>query len=221
MKIWNRIRLWLAKEDILEYQKSILNTHYGEVETMYQDIRKWRHNYRNHIQLMKSYVNAGDMEAIKRYLEELEEELHAIAPVIRTGNTMTDAIVNSKISLAKSHDIRVDFDGNVASTLSIKDIDLATILGNLFDNAIEANLQLPPEERYLRLYMDMKGKKLYISFTNVTAQKKLVKWGNRFASTKGQSRGLGLISIDEIIERYDGYLTRNSEDGAFTTEILI
>ena len=113
MKIWNRIRLWLAKEDILEYQKSILNTHYGEVETMYQDIRKWRHNYRNHIQLMKSHVNAGDMEAIKRYLEELEEELHAIAPVIRTGNKMTDAIVNSKISLAKSHDIRVDFDGIV------------------------------------------------------------------------------------------------------------
>ena len=31
----------------------------------------------------------------------------------------------------------------------------------------------------------------------------------------------GLVRIDDIVERYGGYLSRNSEDGAFTTEILL
>ncbi|MDO4778860.1 MAG: GHKL domain-containing protein [Tissierellia bacterium] len=221
MNIIKKIKMKFAKENVLEYQKSILNTHFEEVENMYQDIRKWRHNYRNHIQILRSYVESDDMESIKKYLNELEEDLHAIAPVIRTGNKMTDAIVNSKVSLARNQNIKVVLDVNVSSVLDIKEIDLATIIGNLFDNAIEASLELPEEKRYIRLYMDMKGKRLYISFTNFTAGKKQRKIGSIFKSTKGKNRGLGLISIDAIIDKYDGYISRNSEDGAFTTEILL
>ena len=221
MKLFRKIKMMFLKEDVLEYQKNLLNTHYSEVENMYQDIRKWRHNYRNHLQVLKSYVESGDLPAIKKYLTELEEDLHSTSPVIRTGNKMTDAIVNSKVSLARSHQIAVILDVNVSSVLGIKEIDLATIIGNLFDNAIEASLTLPEKERMIRLYMDMKGKKPYISFTNLTAQKKQPRFGGLFVSSKGSGRGLGLISIDAIIEKYNGYLSRNSEDGAFTTEILI
>lgn len=221
MNIIKKIKMKFAKENVLEYQKSILNTHFEEVENMYQDIRKWRHNYRNRIQILRSYVESDDMESIKKYLNELEDDLHAIAPVIRTGNKMTDAIVNSKVSLARNQNIKVVLDVNVSSVLDIKEIDLATIIGNLFDNAIEASLELPEEKRYIRLYMDMKGKRLYISFTNFTSRKKQRKIGSIFKSTKGKNRGLGLISIDAIIDKYDGYISRNSEDGAFTTEILL
>ena len=73
----------------------------------------------------------------------------------------------------------------------------------------------------IRIYMDMKNTQLYISFTNLTSTGKLAKTGGLFASTRGRDHGLGLIRIDNIIERLDGYLSRNSEDGAFTTEILI
>ena len=47
------------------------------------------------------------------------------------------------------------------------------------------------------------------------------KEGNLFKSTKGEGHGCGLIRIDDIVKRLDGYINRNSEDGAFTTEILI
>ena len=47
------------------------------------------------------------------------------------------------------------------------------MIGNLFDNAIEASLKLPPDQRMIRIYMDMKNTQLYISFTNLTAEKKL------------------------------------------------
>ena len=95
------------------------------------------------------------------------------------------------------------------------------IIGNLFDNAIEACLALPEDKRLIRIYMDMKQTQLYISFTNFTATKKQKKVNGRFRSTKGEGHGFGLVRMDTIIERLDGYISRNSEDGAFTTEILI
>ena len=86
---------------------------------------------------------------------------------------------------------------------------------------VEASLALPPQERLIRVYMDMKGTQLYISFTNFTAGKTLEKVGGLFRTTKGEGHGFGLVRIDAIVERLEGYISRNSEDGAFTTEILL
>ena len=203
------------------YQNELLQTHYEEVENMYRQIRGWRHDYRNHIQMMKSYAAMGDLDAIRAYLDELDEDLATVDTVIKTGNKMTDAILNSKISLAKSREITVIADAHVPVALTTSEIDLCIIIGNLFDNAIEASMELPPDERIIRIYMDMKNTQLYISFTNFTATGKLEKVGRLFRTSKGKGHGLGLIRIDAIVERLGGYLSRNSEEGAFTTEILI
>ena len=206
---------------IAAYQRELIETHYQEVETMYKQIRGWRHDYRNHIQLMKVLAANGDMDAIKDYLDKLDTDLSTVDTVVKTGNAMADAILNSKISLAKSKGIAVKVDAHIPVKLKMSELDLCVIIGNLFDNAIDASMALPEEQRLIRVYMDMKNTQLYISFTNFTATKKLAKVGNRFQTTKGDGHGFGLLRIDNIIERLDGYLSRNSEDGAFTTEILI
>ena len=203
------------------YQRELIDTHYREVENMYRQIRGWRHDYRNHIQVMKALAAKGDLAGIQAYLDELDTDLNTVDTVIKTGNAMTDAILNSKISLARSKGIQVTADAHIPVKLRMSELDLCVILGNLFDNAIEASLALPEDQRLIRVYMDMKGTQLYISFTNFTAAKKQRKLGQRFATTKGEGHGFGLVRIDNIIDRLDGYLTRNSEDGAFTTEILI
>ena len=206
---------------IAAYQRELIETHYQEVENMYRQIRGWRHDYRNHIQMMKVLAENGDLDGIKTYLDELDTDLNTVDTVVKTGNAMADAILNSKISLAKSRNIAVQVDAHIPVKLSMSELDLCVILGNLFDNAIEASLALPEDQRRIRVYMDMKGTQLYISFTNRTAGKKLPKVGKIFKTTKGAGHGFGLVRIDNIIERLDGYLSRNSEDGAFTTELLI
>lgn len=203
------------------YQRELIETHYAEVENMYQQMRGWRHDYRNHIQTMKAYGAAGDLEAMKAYLDELDTDLSMVDTVIKTGNPMGDAILNSKISLAKAKHIAVKADAHIPLALKTSELDLCVILGNLFDNAIEASLTLPEEKRFIRVYMDMKNTQLYISVTNFTAAKKQVKMNQRFHSTKGEGHGFGLVRIDTIVQRLDGYISRNSEDGAFTTEILL
>ena len=211
----------LIDKRLASYQQELIETHYREVDNMYRQIRGWRHDYRNHIQTMKAYAAAGDWEAIRKYLDLLDEDLTTVDTVIKTGNAMTDAILNSKISLAKSKGIRVTADAHIPVKLKTSEIDLCCILGNLFDNAIDASMQLPESQRLIRVYMDMKNTQLYISFTNFTAGKKLPKVGGLFRTTKGEGHGFGLVRIDAIVERLDGYISRNSEDGAFTTEILL
>ena len=206
---------------IAAYQRELVETHYREVDNMYRQIRGWRHDYRNHIQAMKAYAAAEDWDAIRRYLDELDTDLATVDTVIKTGNPMTDAILNSKISLARSRGIAVQADAHIPVKLKISEIDLCCIIGNLFDNSIEASAALPEDQRLIRVYMDMKGPQLYISFTNFTAGGKLKKEGGVFRSTKGEGHGFGLVRIDAIVERLGGYLSRNSEDGAFTTEILL
>ncbi len=211
----------LIDKRIAAYQRELIETHYAEVENMYRQIRGWRHDYRNHIQAMKAHAAKGDLAAIQSYLDALDTDLNTVDTVIKTGNAMADAILNSKISLAKARDIPVHADAHIPLALTTSELDLCVIIGNLFDNAIEASLALPPEQRMIRVYMDMKGTQLYISFTNFTAGKKQAKIGGLFRTTKGEGHGFGLVRIDSIVERLDGYLSRNSEDGAFTTEILL
>ena len=206
---------------IAAYQRELIETHYREVDNMYRQIRGWRHDYRNHIQTMKAYAANGDLDAIKNYLDLLDEDLTTVDTVIKTGNPLTDAILNSKISLAKAKGIEVVADAHIPVKLKSSEIDLCCIIGNLFDNAIEASVKLPENQRVIRVYMDMKNTQLYISFTNFTAGKKMKKEGKLFRSTKGDGHGFGLVRIDAIVERLEGYISRNSEDGAFTTEILL
>jgi sensor histidine kinase regulating citrate/malate metabolism len=208
-------------DQIDAYQRELIATHYREVENMYKKMRGWRHDYKNHIQMMKVLASDGDIEGISKYLDELDTDLNTVDTVIKTGNAMADAILNSKISLAQSKDIQVEADAHIPVKLNISELDLCCIIGNLFDNAIEASMELPKDERIIRVYMDMKGTQLYISFTNFTAGKKLKKQGKIFSTTKGEGHGFGLVRMDAIIEKLGGYLSRNSEDGAFTTEILL
>ena len=212
----------LIDKRIQEYQVSLAKTHYDEVETMYNEMRGWRHDYKHHIGVLKNYAIHGESERLISYLNDLDEDLTLTDQRLKTGNKMTDAILNSKIGLARAQGIEVITEVQIMTALTTPEIDLCIIIGNLFDNAMEASLALPEPERLIRIYMTVKqNNQLYISFTNFTATKKLTKTDGRFKTSKGKGHGFGLVRIDHIIDRHSGYINRNSEDGAFSTEILL
>ena len=129
--------------------------------------------------------------------------MKALDTPIKSGNAMADAILSSKMSLAQAHgiDVRVDAHTHIPIKLRISELDLCCVLGNLFDNAIEANDGLPEADCMIRVYMDMKGTQLYISFTNASSGGKQRKVGGRFRTTKSdEGHGFGLVHIDQIIE---------------------
>lgn len=207
----------LIAKRVASFENEIMQKYYAEVENMYSKMRGWRHDYRHHIQAMKVHAAHGEYEEIDKYLDMLDDDLTNVETVIKTGNRMADAILNSKLSLATEREIKVKAEAQIPVSLNVSELDLCIIIGNLLDNAIDACMELPAEERLIRIYMEMKGNYLYLALTNTAggAKKK------SFASTKGEGHGFGISRVDAIVKKYGGYVTRASEDGAFSTEVLL
>lgn len=234
------IRAWIVRlvdRRISHYQSDLLQKHCEEVENMYRQTRGWRHDYHNHIQTMKAYLTMGETEKLGGYLDRLDQDLTTVDTVIKTGNVMIDAVLNSKISLAKSKGISVEVKAIVPAKLDITEVDLSLIIGNLMDNAMEACLQIREEEkRFIRVYIDIIKEQLYIYVLNAvngrpqksrreSLQDENLREDSRpaeYRSTKaGRSHGFGLMRIDRVVERYRGYLDRQDEENVFATEILL
>ena len=222
---WLR-RLFFAVVDrhTLAYQSDLMEKHCQEVESMYRQTRAWRHDYHNHIQTMKSYLAMGQIEELDAYLNELDQDLTAIDTVVKTGNVMIDAILNSKISLAKQRGIAVDAKAIVPKELgtSISEVDLSLIIGNLMDNAMEACMRVDdPGQRFIRVYIDIMKGELYIYVMNA-ASGTLKRIGKIYETLKdSRHHGFGLMRIDKAVERCHGYLERADEEGVFATEVLL
>lgn len=207
----------LIARRVAAFESEILQKYYAEVENMYTKMRGWRHDYRHHIQTMKIHAANGEFEDVVKYLDLLDDDLTNVETVIRTGNRMADAILNSKLSLAAERKIKVKARAEIPVSLTVSELDLCIVIGNLLDNAMEACMELPEEERLIRIYMEMKGNYLYLALTNTAAGAKQ----HRFLSTKGEGHGFGIARVDAIVKKYGGYVTRASEDEAFSTEILL
>lgn len=201
----------------MSFEKEILQKYYAEVENMYTKMRGWRHDYRHHIQTMKVHAAKGEYKEIAEYLDMLDDDLTNVETVVRTGNRMADAILNSKLSLAAEREISVKAEAKIPVSLTISELDLCIIIGNLLDNAMEACMELPPDRRLIRIYMEMKGNYLYLSLTNTAGGKKK----QNFDTTRGEGHGLGITRVDAVVKRCGGYITRASEDEAFSTEVLL
>ena len=217
-----------ADNRIGAYQSDLLEKHFEEVENMYRQTRGWRHDYRNHIQTMKAYLAMNEIKKLENYLDELDTDLTTVDTVIKTGNVMIDAILNSKISLAKAKNIQVDAKAIVPRQLNMSEVDLSIIVGNLMDNAIEAcekqETDAGGKGRFIRLYSGCRQGMLLLTVENsFNGELKLLQ-GNLFpATTKpdGEAHGIGLHNIRAAAERYRGGVSWEADENRFTLTVLL
>lgn len=210
---------WMNKR-IEAYQSDLIRKYCDEVEGMYLKMRGWRHDYHNHIQALQASMALGRYDEVNAYLRQLNDELTQVDTTVKTGRVMVDAILNGKLNLAAGNQIPVHVKATLPAGVTVSDLDLCVIIGNLLDNAVEENRKLPVEERFLRIYMSKKNTQLYLAVTNA-AGKKQTKRGGLFASSKGTDHGFGLARVNALVKKYGGIFLVDSEDGGFTAEILI
>ena len=202
-----------------DFQDSVLKKQRDEVQNIYQTMRAWRHDYHNHIQSIKAMLAMQKFAELDKYLDTLESDLDSIDIAIRTGNVGLDAILSSKVSIARKNNIQVDCTAKVPLALKITDVHLCAIVGNLLDNAIEACEKLEVN-RFIPIYIGLFKQQLYISVSNSTCEKRLRRLSELVTSKLGE-HGFGLRRIDRIAAQYDGYVNRKNEPGIFATEVLL
>ncbi len=222
MLVLRRLLGRLAEHRAARYQNDLLARHVEEVQNIYHQMRGWRHDYHNHIQTIKAFLEMDRLDELGGYLDRLNDDLDRVDTTLKTGNLHLDAILNSKLSLIANRGIRVNAKAQVPSTLTVTDVDLCVILGNLLDNAMESCERLPPgDDRFIRVYVGVMGEQLYLSVTNAAAAGVRKLGRMQYQSEKGGSHGFGLSRVDALVARYGGYLNRQSEPGVFATEILL
>lgn len=208
------------ERQIAAYQNKLLKNQVDEVHNMYLTMRGWRHDYHNHMQSVKAYLAMDSLDEARAYLDRLEQDLDDIDLLFHTGNINADAILNSKISLAVKRGIQVDYKATVPKELAVSDIDLCVVIGNLIDNAVEACEKVDPEHQFIRLYIGILRRQLYISVSNATGEA-VRKLDEEYITTKRGNHGHGLKRINNIVNKYDGYINRKNEPGVFVTEIML
>ncbi|MGX7109568.1 sensor histidine kinase [Facklamia miroungae] len=211
-----RLRLDLRFHQI---QQKELDDYALEVESIYRQMRGIRHDYRNHLQVMQAYLASQDYLALDQYLQELTNEMNQVDTIIRTGNTLIDALVNTKLTRAQANGVEVHASAIAPKELIISSNDLAIILGNLLNNALEATLNGKHHEPpFIRLYIAPLKNTFYISVQNSMAQRPR----QNFLSLKAPNRqGFGLKRIDTAVSKNQGLVNRQWEEGVFATEVTL
>lgn len=203
-----------------QFRSQLMEHSYGEIRDIYMDMRGWRHDYHNHMQVMKAKLALEDIEGIGAYLDQLERELDRVDTLVKSGNLMTDAILNSKLTLARRNHIQVNCKVKLPEQLPLEDVDLCVILGNLLDNAIEACQKLEEESRTLRLYMAVNKGQLYLSLQNSAPEEPDFNARNYITSKRG-NHGLGMKRVKATVDKYHGYLKLANEPGIFAAELTM
>ncbi len=203
-----------------EFRRELMEHSYGEIREIYMDMRGWRHDYHNHMQVMKAQLSMGNLDGVRTYLDELERELDRIDTVVRSGNLMVDAILNSKLTLARRQKIAVNCKVKVPEQIGVEDVDLCVILGNLLENALEACAQTEEPNRFLRIYMTVNGSQLYLSVQNSAREEPDFNQRNYITRKRG-NHGLGMKRVQAAVDKYDGYLNLANEPGIFAAEVTM
>lgn len=204
---------------LVEYQTEQSEKHLNEVRSIHKEMRGYKHDFHHHLQTLKGQLEAGEIDRALAYIEQLDNQLMNVDTLLKTGNVSLDAILSAKIAQAKTENIAVVVKANVADALTISDLELSIIVGNLLDNAIEA-CRAVTGERFIRIFTSMKGTMLYFSMLNAAGAKKK-KTGSLFVTHKDGVHGFGLRRVEAILKEHGGWVKYNSEDGAFTSEFLV
>lgn len=186
-----------------QYQQS----YYRELDQSQQTVRRLRHDMKNHLNVINTFLRNQDYAKAEDYLQELDQEfisnLRLYCP-----NSIVNAVLNSKEQLAADSGISCDFQIDLAESPAIEDIDLCSILGNTLDNAIEA-CQKIPESSSRSISVKARCKNGFFSYEILNSKINTVaKEKGAFLTDKkdSSSHGIGLKTVRNIVDKYHGTL---------------
>ena len=217
----------LAEKSELEYRlakQSAEITHASlqeeEIRTLHQNVRKLKHDMKNHMMVLASYLNSNDIEAAKAYTSEILDKLNAMHSYIETGNSLLNHILNEKLEAARCLGISIQAEIETLSFASMRSIDFSALLTNLLDNAIEASQKEANAELRIRIAAERGYHTIRVK--NRITDSVLDK-NPELSSTKKEKdlHGFGILQIKEIIDNYNGMYDFYEEDGFFCVGVFI
>lgn len=205
------------KAQILEIQSS----QYQNLLSYINQTGKLRHDFRHTAHTLLSLAQENDMVKMLQYLKEYNQELNSYTPRLFCKHSAANAILSYYAGLADSREIELDWNIDLPAQLSISDVELCSILGNLLENALDGCMTVLPPQRFINLSIDLtENGELYLILVNsFNGSVKISK--EKYLSTKKDGNGIGLWSISITAEKYAGMTRFYHSETEFYSEVML
>lgn len=195
--------------------------HYLQIQKSQMKIRKLYHDLNNHLLCIENMKDNSDDST--QYIENLKSELKSNCCVKSSGNMILDIIIKEKMNICNENNIKFIYDINFSKCSFIEMIDVCSIFSNLLDNAIEASKKVNNiEKRNIRIIGNIVNSFFVIKCENYKLNK-ITKKKNKLISDKKDKflHGIGIESIKNSVQKYNGNLVIDTLENNFTVHIYI
>lgn len=204
--------LELMKNSIEDQEK-----HYEQLQTSHDEIRKIRHDMKNTYLGTITSLEAGNVSDAVDQLKNNLDIIYESGKVIDTGHPAIDAVVENKLNRCEDLNIHTKLIYSYNTPIHVNEIELAVIIGNVLDNAIEACQKVKKPNKNIHGVISSDENNIIIDIRNTA------KGTNNFITLKmnRKSHGFGLKSISHIAKKYNGYAKYTFQNKEFRTFVLL
>lgn len=169
-------------------------------------------------------LESQQKERAQEYVKTIYQDVESAHSVVHCGNSVIDAILSNKLQGAEDFGIRLEFDLIIPPQLSVRDIDILILLGNLLDNAMEACKRLEIEDGEKFIYVNARVQKGFLCIQVNNSYNGLLNLvENSYATVKTEKHfcGIGLSNIKRIVNKYHGKLNITHTETVFSVLALL
>ena len=202
-----------------EYILALQRSQYANLQTYMEEVRRARHNLRQHHNVIQSFLDSGDTEQLRAYLKA-QDTIPADAIRNHCRNYAVNMLLNHYAGQMVEAGVDFSFQIDLPETLTVSEPDLCVVLGNLLENALEACAG--QEEPYIRVAARGTGSRAITLIVDNTAPRPPeAEAEGTFRSTKHPGGGIGTQSVRYIARQYNGTADFHWEAGVFYTSVFL
>ncbi|MFV0496834.1 MAG: sensor histidine kinase [Candidatus Fimivivens sp.] len=209
------------KSRALKQQTLYYESELALIQKNFKNISVLKHDLQNHLSVIFGLIKQNKNEECIQYLEEINAFLTVERAIANSGNVIIDSIINYKLYQLERNKTRVTVSLKIPSDIDIPSFDIATILGNLLDNAIEGTMTVS-SDRFISINIILNKGMLSIRVQN-SFDGIIKKDGGEILSRKRgfETKGTGMERVLQVVNMNKGLLEYNIEDHIFTAKVLL
>lgn len=213
-----------AQRLVLQQTDRLMEKNYQMLHQDLQENAKRIHDFHHHLQAILGFAEQAEDYKTQEYVESLLEVSYRDVRLCNSGNDIIDAVINCSATEAARIDVDFQYEVALSSELSqISPIDLCAVLGNQVENALDACKKIPnSQHRFIQVSIRQNKNFVVIQVTNSASRNPFTTDGKLITDKENpEFHGLGLKSIQDTVDKYNGYLTNSYENHRFQSEALL
>lgn len=229
-------RLAVASSELLaaREERHALDLRTMQLEHMNEridEVRRARHDLRQHFAAISALAAAGDLEGVQTYLSERGASVPAESAISYCADPALNAIVVLYADRAIAVGAQVDVEMRLPGRLAVSHADLSVVLGNLLENATEelegaSGHEPSPTNGGRTAFLRVRaaadpGGTLFITVDNTLFSPVQQESDGSFRSTKHEGMGIGTESVSAIARRLGGVARFEHDDEAFHASVML